>query len=859
MAFYNTYVNYNGNGATTTFSVPFSYLDQDEVVVTFAGPGSYTYVFTSPNVITVSPALAVGASVRIERITDLATAKVVYSNGAPVTGGQLNSTVNQLLYGMQEANDVAGRALSPDAAGVWDAENARIKNLATPTLATDAATKAYVDAAAVLPGPTGATGPQGPVGPAGATGNTGPQGPIGLTGPQGPQGPTGSQGPQGTQGPQGLQGPAGSTGATGPQGPAGVAGSTGPAGPTGAQGVAGPTGPSGADFQPDAVGLFANRSTYNTQSTGFSYLATDQEQLYFKLSATSGDWSNGITFGVGPQGPAGPQGPTGPQGAQGPQGSTGPQGPTGATGATGPQGPAGPQGVQGPQGVAGANGAKGNTWRGAYSAGTTYVIDDVVEYNGSAWIAILGGTGNAPPTAPATSNTYWNLFVSGTINSSVVDVTDTFSGTGSQTAFTLSLSPAVADPVNVFIDGVYQQSSKYSISGSTLTFTTAPPAGTSNIQVRILSIAGVTVGVPTNSVGTTNILNGAVTEAKIADGSITTAKLAAGAVDTVDIADSAVTSAKIADGTIATGDIADGAITSAKIADATITGTDIANTTIAVGKLSATGTPSATTYLRGDNSWATPAGGTINVQTFPSSGVWNKPAGYSASSRVLIQAWGGGGSGGKNNGMGGGGGGYNERWLNLSQMGATETITIGAGGVARTTNGSGNVGGTTSIGSLVYAYGGGGGAGVGTSGAFGGGGGGQLSAGSTGIGTGGPTSPGKPFVMVDYDTSGIRYCQGSATDSNNGLCDALFHGGGGAGQTVALAGNSVWGGGGGGGCFTSTAAGTSQYAGNGGAGGSSATSGTSGTAPSGGGGGTNTGATSGAGAAGQVIITVFPA
>jgi len=548
MAFYNTYVNYNGNGATTTFSVPFSYLDQDEVIVTFAGSGSYTYTFTSPNVITVSPALAVGASVRIERQTDLATAKVVFTNGAPVTGGQLNATVNQLLYGMQEANDVAGRALSPDAAGVWDALTRRIKNLATPTQATDAATKAYVDAAATLPGPTGATGAQGPVGPAGATGPAGPQGPLGLTGPQGPQGVAGPAGSQGTQGPQGLQGPAGSTGATGPQGPAGVAGSAGPAGPQGAQGVAGPTGPSGADFQPDAVGLFSNRSTYNTQSAGFSYLATDQEQLYFKLSATSGDWSNGITFGVGPQGPAGSQGPTGPQGAQGPQGSTGPQGPTGATGATGPQGPAGPQGVQGPQGVTGANGAKGNTWRGAYSAGTTYVIDDVVEYNGSAWIAILGGTGNAPPTAPATSNTYWNLFVSGTINSSVIDVTDTFSGTGAQTAFTLSVSPAVADPVNVFIDGVYQQSSKYSISGSTLTFVTAPPAGTSNIQVRILSIAGVTVGVPANSVGTGELLNGAVTEAKIADGSITTAKIAAGAVITADIADGAVTPAKLSTG-----------------------------------------------------------------------------------------------------------------------------------------------------------------------------------------------------------------------------------------------------------------------------------------------------------------------
>ena len=50
-------------------------------------------------------------------------------------------------------------------------------------------------------------------------------------------------------------------------------------------------------------------------------------------------------------------------------------------------------------------------------------------------------------------------------------------------------------------------------------------------------------------------------------------------------------------------DIADGIITSAKITDATIVNGDIANATIALAKLSATGTPSASTFLRGDNSW----------------------------------------------------------------------------------------------------------------------------------------------------------------------------------------------------------------------------------------------------------------
>jgi hypothetical protein len=50
-------------------------------------------------------------------------------------------------------------------------------------------------------------------------------------------------------------------------------------------------------------------------------------------------------------------------------------------------------------------------------------------------------------------------------------------------------------------------------------------------------------------------------------------------------------------------DITDGIITSAKITDATIVNGDIANSTIALAKLSATGTPSAATFLRGDNAW----------------------------------------------------------------------------------------------------------------------------------------------------------------------------------------------------------------------------------------------------------------
>jgi hypothetical protein len=58
-----------------------------------------------------------------------------------------------------------------------------------------------------------------------------------------------------------------------------------------------------------------------------------------------------------------------------------------------------------------------------------------------------------------------------------------FNGTGSQTAFTLPFSPGAENNTQVYISGVYQQKDRYTVSGTTLTFSTAPPSGTANIEV----------------------------------------------------------------------------------------------------------------------------------------------------------------------------------------------------------------------------------------------------------------------------------------------------------------------------------------------------------------------------------------
>jgi hypothetical protein len=66
-------------------------------------------------------------------------------------------------------------------------------------------------------------------------------------------------------------------------------------------------------------------------------------------------------------------------------------------------------------------------------------------------------------------------------------VTDTFSGNGFQTAFTLSRNVATVNDILVVVNNVDQQPSNYTVSGNTLTFSPPPSAGTNNIYVRYLS------------------------------------------------------------------------------------------------------------------------------------------------------------------------------------------------------------------------------------------------------------------------------------------------------------------------------------------------------------------------------------
>ena len=98
-----------------------------------------------------------------------------------------------------------------------------------------------------------------------------------------------------------------------------------------------------------------------------------------------------------------------------------------------------------------------------------------------------------------------------TLRSSIDQKLATATGDGSTTAYTLSADPGNENNTSVYLDGVYQHKSTYSVSGTTLTFSTAPPAsvaieiehGTAVSQGVDPSIGTVTTGAAGSSAAVT--------------------------------------------------------------------------------------------------------------------------------------------------------------------------------------------------------------------------------------------------------------------------------------------------------------------------------------------------------------------
>jgi len=108
-----------------------------------------------------------------------------------------------------------------------------------------------------------------------------------------------------------------------------------------------------------------------------------------------------------------------------------------------------------------------------------------------------------------------------------------FNGDGTAMTVTLDYAPPNAAALLVFIDGVRQDTTAYTLSGTSMTFTGTVPSGTNNVQVVHMGLTQ-DVGVPSDDT---------ITSAKIVDGTIVNADInASAAIDATKIADGTVTS-----------------------------------------------------------------------------------------------------------------------------------------------------------------------------------------------------------------------------------------------------------------------------------------------------------------------------
>jgi hypothetical protein len=125
-----------------------------------------------------------------------------------------------------------------------------------------------------------------------------------------------------------------------------------------------------------------------------------------------------------------------------------------------------------------------------YRNGVKLAIADYTASNGTTIVLATG----------ANAGDVIEVVAFGSVNTAAVITAEDFNGTGSQTAFTMSVTPANSASVIIAISGVVQDPSTYTVSGTTLTFSTAPPAGTDNISCRYLAL-------PTTTTGTGAVIN----------------------------------------------------------------------------------------------------------------------------------------------------------------------------------------------------------------------------------------------------------------------------------------------------------------------------------------------------------------
>ena len=171
------------------------------------------------------------------------------------------------------------------------------------------------------------------------------------------------------------------------------------------------------------------------------------------------------------------------------------------------------------------------------------------------------------------------------------------------------------------------------MSGTTLTFSTAPPNGT---RIEVMAFTASSVGVVADgSISTAKLADDAVTQAKIGDDAVGADQLASNAVVTASIVDSTgssdgITTAKIATDAVTQAKIADDAVGADQLASSAVVTASIVDDAVTLAKMAPGTDGNLITYdANGDPAYvATGSAG----QVLTSAGADNPPTFQTASS-----------------------------------------------------------------------------------------------------------------------------------------------------------------------------------------------------------------------------------
>ena len=151
----STIANYQGNGSTTDFSVPFEYLAKKFVKVTVDsreklggdyGDTTKDYFFVDKTTIRFNTAPASGTEIIIRRYTSATDHIVSFKDASVLKAKDLDVSTLQTIHIAEEGRDIINDALIVDKEGNWDARRHRIVNVGDPIGDNDAVSfKFYKD------------------------------------------------------------------------------------------------------------------------------------------------------------------------------------------------------------------------------------------------------------------------------------------------------------------------------------------------------------------------------------------------------------------------------------------------------------------------------------------------------------------------------------------------------------------------------------------------------------------------------------------------------------------------------------------------------------------------------------------